>query len=72
MQYKDIMLYYHLEMNMKEVDHHFSDIFAYAKTEGKELSMIEPKDVSKLEKGDEPEVVKVVLTQVDSETPAQP
>ena len=50
----DIMLYYYPNLNAKDVDRHFSDVFNHAKMEGEELSVIEPKDVSKAEKGDEP------------------
>ena len=47
MEYRDVMLYYHPDIDIRLFDHHFSDVFDYAKLEGEELPIIEAKDFSR-------------------------
>ena len=52
-----MMLHYYSNLDVKVVSHHFSEIFHYAKVKGEELPIIEPKNVPKVSKGDEQEVM---------------
>ena len=60
MEYRDAILHYYPNLDLKAVDLHFFNIFSYAKTEGEELLVIKPKDVPEVDKGNKLGVVEVV------------
>ena len=62
MDYRDAMLYYYPDLNVKVVDRHFLEIFVYAKIEREELPILEAKDILEVSKGDEPQVKEAVPT----------
>ena len=48
MHYRDAMLHYFPDLDVKVIDHHFSDIFQYAKVDGDMLPEITAKEVPKV------------------------
>ena len=52
MEYRDTVLHYYPNLDVRVVDCHFSDIFSYAKVEKEEFPIIEEKDVPKAMKGE--------------------
>ena len=70
-EYRDMVLHYYPNLNVKVVDRHFLKIFDYAKVEGEELPIIEVKDVAEASKGDEPKVVEAVPTPIITKVPSQ-
>ena len=52
-----MVLHYYPDLNTNVVDHHFSKVFSYIKTNEEKLLVIEPNDIPKVAKGDAPEIV---------------
>ena len=62
--YRDVLLNYHLDIDVRVFDRHFSEIFDYAKIEGEEPPVIEEKDVPELGQSDELGVVEAAQAEV--------
>ena len=72
MDYRNTILHYYTKLIAKVVNHHFSEVFNYAKTEGEELPTIETQDVLVIGKGDKPLATKVIPTPITDEAPTWP
>ena len=70
MKYRDVVLHYHSDLNIKEIDCYFTEVFSYAKTEGEELPNIQPQDIPEPSKDDEEEGEEVVPDQVNYKAPS--
>ena len=49
MEYRDAMLHYHSDLNVREIDRHFSDIFPYARVDGEILPEITAQEVPEVD-----------------------
>ena len=60
MEYRDVVLYYQPNIDIRLLDRHFSKVFGYTKVEEKELLVIKEKGILDRNKEDGPEDEEVV------------